>query len=157
MNLFLLTFLSLNKFYILKNDSLKAWNAITLKPLNPNVSLESNTVKRKLFPTDDKLIEMIKSDAFKHLLQTDASTEDGQKYVANYYGVTKQWEQLIAKDTECTNTASTYYQLLRTVKCLSKKDNVWILIYEGLHQHSALMLSLLSSTFNMTTSSNTNR
>jgi hypothetical protein len=116
MNIFLLTFLSLNKLYILKNDSLKAWNMITLKPLNPNVSLECDTMKRKLFPTDDKLIETIKSDAFKQILQTDASTEDGQKYVANYYGVTKQWEQFIAKDTECTNTASTYYQLLRTVK-----------------------------------------
>ncbi len=63
--------------YILKKDSLKAWNTITLKPLNPNVLLESDTVKRKLFLTDDKLIEMIKSDAFKHLLQTDTSTEDG--------------------------------------------------------------------------------
>ncbi len=31
-----------------------------------------------------------------------------------------------------------------------KQDNVWISFYEGLHQHSALMLSLLSSTFNTT-------
>ncbi len=104
-----------------------------LKTIEPQYFAESDTVKRKLFPTDDKLIEMIKSDAFKHLLQMDASTEDGQKYVANYYGVTKQWKQLIAKDTQCANTALTYYQLLRTVKCLSKKDNVWISFYEGLH------------------------
>jgi hypothetical protein len=39
--------------------------------------------------------------------------------------------------------------LLKTVKSESKKDNVWMTFYEGLHQHSALILSLLSSTFNI--------
>ncbi len=41
------------------------------------------------------------------------------------------------------------YYLLKTVKCESKKDDVWMTFYEGLHQHSALILSLLSSTFNI--------
>jgi hypothetical protein len=44
---------------------------------------------------------------------------------------------------------STYYYLLKTNKCESKNDNIWITFYEGLHQHAALILSLLSSTFNI--------
>jgi hypothetical protein len=35
------------------------------------------------------------------------------------------------------------------VKSEREKDNVWMTFYERLHQHSALMLSLLSSTFNI--------
>jgi hypothetical protein len=47
------------------------------------------------------------------------------------------------------DAASAYYYLLKMVKSKSKKDNVWMTFYEGLHQHSTLMLSLLSSTFNI--------
>ncbi len=46
-----------------------------------------------------------------------------------------------------TDAASAYYFLLKTVKCESKKDDVWMTFYEGLHRHSALMVSLLSSSF----------
>jgi hypothetical protein len=48
-----------------------------------------------------------------------------------------------------TDAASAYYFLLKTVKCESKKDDIWMTFSEGLHQHSALMLSPLSSTFNI--------
>lgn len=116
--------------------------------MNPNVGLEADIVKRQLFPTDDKLFELINSKEFKCLLQTDASTKEGQLHVADYYGVTMEWKKLIEKQPECT-VVDTYYLLLKTVKSISKKDNVWISFYEGLHRHAALMLSLLSSTFNM--------
>ena len=116
--------------------------------MNPNVGLEADIVKRQLFPTDDKLFELINSKEFKCLLQMDASTKEGQLHVADYYGVTMEWKKLIEKQPECT-VVDTYYLLLKTVKSISKKDNVWISFYEGLHRHAALMLSLLSSTFNM--------
>jgi hypothetical protein len=54
-----------------------------------------------------------------------------------------------ARKKTITDAASAYYFLLKTVKCESKKDYVWMTFYEGLHQHSASMLSLLSSTFNI--------
>jgi hypothetical protein len=47
------------------------------------------------------------------------------------------------------DAASAYYYLQKTVKCESEKDNIWMTFYEGLHRHSALILSLLSSTFNI--------
>jgi len=132
----------------LKNDTKKKWNTIILKPLNPNVGIEADTVKRQLFPTDNKLVELIRSEMFQGLLETDASTKEGQLHVAEYYGVTNEWKKIIEKQPQCT-VMDTYYLLLKTVKCISKKDNVWISFYEGLHRHAALMLSLLSSTFNM--------
>lgn len=132
-------------------DKKEKWNSILLKPLNPNVGLENDTVKRKLFPTDDKLYELVCSDKFKELLQTDASTEDGQQRVAEYYGVKAVWERSMSsqKSNDDMSPSDTYIQLLKTVKCVSKKDNVWVSFYEGLHRHCALILSLLSTTFNM--------
>ena len=40
-------------------DKKEKWNSIVLKPLNPNVRLEDDTVKRKLFPTDEKFHELV--------------------------------------------------------------------------------------------------
>ena len=119
--------------------------------MNPNVGLEDDTVKRKLFPTDEKFHELVSSDKFKELIQTDASTEEGQQRVAEYYDVKDAWEKSMAsqKNNDDMSPSDTYYQLLKAVKCVSKRDNVWISFYEGLHRHSALILSLLSTTFNM--------
>jgi len=74
----------------LKNDTKKKWNTIILKPLNPNVGIEADTVKRQLFPTDNKLVELIRSEMFQGLLEMDASTKEGQLIVAEYYGVTNE-------------------------------------------------------------------
>ena len=49
------------------------------------------------------------------------------------------------------NLASRYYYLLFLVKVQSKKDNVWISFYEGLHQHASLLITLLLAVFNTTT------
>jgi hypothetical protein len=54
-----------------------------------------------------------------------------------------------AKKKGLSDAASAYYYLLKTVKSESKKDDVWMTSYEGLHQYSAFILSLLSSTFNI--------
>jgi hypothetical protein len=90
--------------------------------------------------------------SLKKLLRIDATTEEGQDYIAQYYDVETDWEALKKLGQEkktITDAASAYYFLLKTVKCESKKDDVWMTFFEGLHQHSALMLSLLSSTFNI--------
>ncbi len=51
------------------------------------------------------------------------------------------------------NLASRYYYLLLLVKVQSKKDNVWISFYEGLHRHASLLITLLSAVFNTTMNS----
>jgi hypothetical protein len=71
------------------------WNTITLIPLNPNASLSSNdTMQRQLFPKDKMLHDINKSDEFKKLLRTDATTEEDQDYIAQYYDIKTDWEAL---------------------------------------------------------------
>jgi hypothetical protein len=138
---------------LLQKKQPKHWNTITLIPLNPNASLSNNdTMPRQLFPKDKTLHDIIKSDEFQKLLGTDATTEDGQYYIAEYYEVAKDWKALKKQGKEkgsIADAASAYYYLLKTVKSESKKDDVWMTFYEGLHWHSALILSLLSSTFHI--------
>jgi hypothetical protein len=109
-------------------------------------------MQRQLFPKDKTLHDIIINDEFKKLLGTDATTEEGQDYIAQYYDVKTDWEALKKLGQEkktIPDAASAYYFLLKSVKCESKKDDVWMTFYEGLHRHSALMISLLSSTFNI--------
>ncbi len=54
-----------------------------------------------------------------------------------------------AKKKCISDSASTYFFLLLTVKYRSDKDNR-ISFYEGLHRHTALLLSHTSSAFNLT-------
>ncbi len=78
---------------LLQLEPPKHWNTITLIPLNPNASLSSNdTMQRQLFPKYETLHDIIKSDKFKKLLRTDATTEEDQDYIAQYYDVKTDWE-----------------------------------------------------------------
>jgi hypothetical protein len=110
-------------------------NIVELTPLNPNVSLgKDDFLQRAMFPVDDKLHTLVHSDEFKQLLLTDASTDDGQAFIATYYGI-DDWaniKQRLILD-KGVNLASRYYYLLFLVKVQSKKDNAWISFYEGLH------------------------
>ncbi len=51
-------------------------------------------MQRQLFPKDKTLHDIIKSDEFKKLLRTDAPTEEGRDYIAQYYDVKTDWEAL---------------------------------------------------------------
>jgi hypothetical protein len=51
-------------------------------------------MQRQLFPKDEMLHDIIKSDEFQKLLGTDATTEEGQDYIAEYYEVAKDWKAL---------------------------------------------------------------
>ena len=94
----------------------------------------------------------MKSDEFKKLLLTDASTNEGQDFIAAYYGI-DNWVQLKEKGEHAgmiKDNADSYFYLLKSVKARSNKDNIWISFYEGLHRHAALMITLLSAVFNPT-------
>jgi hypothetical protein len=91
---------------------------------------------KRTFPIDGTLHDIIKSDEFQKLLGTDATTEEGQDNIAEYYEVAKDWKALKKQDKEkgtIADAASAYCNLLKTVKCESKKDDVWMTFYEGLH------------------------
>jgi hypothetical protein len=66
----------------------KTNNIVELTPLNPNVSLGiDDFLQRVMFPVDNKLHTLVHSNEFKQLLLTDASTDDGQDFLATYYGI----------------------------------------------------------------------
>ena len=91
------------------------------------------------------------SDDFQQLLLTDASTKDGQDFLASYYKI-DDWVQIKEKlhDKEA-DMATRYYYLLFMVKAQSNQDNVWMSFYEGLHRHASLLITLLSAVFDTTT------
>ena len=80
----------------------------------------------------------MRSDEFKKLLATDASTIEGQDFIAGYYGISNwaQLEEKGEKDGLIQDQADSYFYLLKSVKAKSNKDNVWISFYEGLHCHA---------------------
>ncbi len=105
-------------------------------PLNPNASLNNDTMERQLFPKDKTLQNTIKSIEFQSLLGTDATTKEGQEYIANYYKIATNWEENKKQGEEkgmIADAVSAYYCHLKTVKCESKKYNIWMTFYEGLH------------------------
>ena len=80
----------------------------------------------------------MRSDEFKKLLATDASTIEGQDFIAGYYGI-NNWAQLEEKgekDGLIQDQAGSYFYLLKSVKAKDNKDNAWISFYEGLHRHA---------------------
>jgi len=129
-------------------------NTIHLIPLNPNVTLaENDGLQRPLFRNDDILLETVNSKKFQDLLLTDPTTQEGQDLIAEHFDITDTWKKNHQSGTKkglISDSASTYYYLLMTVKYESKNDFIWMSFYEGLHRHAALLLSLTSSAFNLT-------
>jgi hypothetical protein len=93
-----------------------------------------------MFPEkEDDLAAILQSQQFQQLLKTDATTtSEGQQYVAEYFEVEEQWE------TKKTNKHSTIlFELLCLVKQTSTKDYIWISLWEGMHRHATITMSLL--------------
>jgi hypothetical protein len=85
-----------------------------------------------------QLTSHLQTEQFQKLLKTDATTINGQEYVAEYFKVSEQW-----KNGKETNTLPSYFKLLKLVKQHSKEDHIWISFWEGMHRHVAITLSLL--------------
>ncbi len=51
-------------------------------------------MQRQLFPKDKMPHNTIKSIEFYRLLGTDATTKEGQDYIAECYNVATNWEEL---------------------------------------------------------------
>ena len=125
--------------FVISQGTVKKSNIIKLTPLNPYVSLaREDFIQRAFFPKDDALFNIMRSDEFKKLLATDASTIEGQDFIAGYYGINNQaqLEEKGGKDGLIQDQADSYFYLLKSVKAKRNKDNVWISFYEGLHCHA---------------------
>ncbi len=105
-------------------------NVIKLVPLNPNVSLaEKDVIKRSLFRNDDKLLNIVKSEEFQEILLTDPTTLDGEAKIVKYFGIAEKWAMIkdkAKKKGHISDSASSYFFLLLTVKYQSNKDNIWM-------------------------------
>jgi hypothetical protein len=110
-----------------------------MKVLHPKQTELIQTVYRGMFPDEiAKLTTCLQSDQFQQLLKTDATTINGQEYVAEYFKVAEQWKNKIE-----TETLPSYFNLLKLLKQHSKKDHKWISFWERMHRHVAITLSLL--------------
>ncbi len=121
--------------------------------MHPDASLaEKDVLKRPSFRNDDKLLTRVMSEEFQEILRTDPTTEDGEAKVVHYFDIADEWAKVKEKGKKghISDSASTYIYLLMTVKYRSNTDNIWMSFYEGLHGHTALLLSLTSSAFNLT-------
>ena len=132
----------------------KKRNVIKLVPMNPDVSLaEKDVLKRYLFKDDDMLFTKVRSNEFQEILRTDPTTEQGEAKVVEYFQIVDEWAKVKKTGKQkghITDSASNYFFLLMTVKYQSNVDNIWMSFYEGLHRHTALILTLTSSAFNLT-------
>ena len=86
-----------------------------------------------MLPSDDKLKSIVYSDEFQQLLLTDASTKDGQDFLARYYKIDDCVQIKQKLNNKGVSLATRYYYQLFMLNAQSKQDNVWISFYEGLH------------------------
>ena len=122
-------------------------NTMIMTRLNPCASYNDEKEKiTSLTYFDETYIKFIKSDEFRDLLLIDGTTKEGQKAIAEHYGVSDEWKDLINVNVN-NDDLTQYYNLLYLVKTESKNDHVWISFVEGLHRHAAIVLSLLCSKF----------
>jgi hypothetical protein len=110
-----------------------------MKVLQPEQTELDRCVYRGMFL--EKITQMttcLQTEQSQKLFKTDATTIDGQEYVAEYFKVSEQW-----KNKKEANTLPSYFKLLKLVKQHCKEDHTWISFWEGMHRHVAIMLSLL--------------
>ena len=101
--------------------------------LNP-VTDVVDSVKRGLVAVITPLEQLLGSDEFKEILTTDATTEDGENKVAEYFKIENAWERLLEKwqqDNQNISGFKRYCELLFLVKSKSKHDQVWFSFFEG--------------------------
>ena len=92
--------------------------------LNP-VTDVVDSVKRGLVAVITPLEQLLGSDKSKEILTTDATMEDGENKVAEYFKIENAWERLLEKwqqDNQNITGFKRYYELLFLVKSKSKHD-----------------------------------
>jgi hypothetical protein len=109
--------------------------------LNPHSVEEKMGIS--LSPPINKFYDLVQGENFKQFLSINRTTEDGQNTNAQHYNVLDKW----TNSKHEGDHVDTYFKLLLLVKTKSKNDRVWISFIEGLHRHSAILVSLLCMKF----------
>ena len=123
---------------------------VTMICLNP-VKEGEEFVNRGLFPKLKDLHALVRSNDFKEILGTDAITEEGELKVVKYFNIEQKWDCLLEEWEDQKKTVTgfkQYFELLFLVKSESRCDKVWFSLFEGMHQHAAIVAGLLCSKFN---------
>ncbi len=116
--------------------------------MNPQ-QVHNKSVKRNLFPKQEEyFLNLFTKEGFRTFLETNATTNEGMLLVAARYGVKKVWEHWLS-GTDRDDYARDYFMLLKIVQIYSNNDNLWITFVEGLHQHAAIVMCLMCSTFDL--------
>jgi hypothetical protein len=103
--------------------------------LNPVTEVD-DSVKRGLVAVTTHVEQLLGSDDFKEILQTDATTVEGEYKVAEYFEVDNKWQCLLEqweKENQNVTGFKRYYELLFLVKSKSRHDEVWFEFFEGMH------------------------
>ncbi len=91
-----------------------------MKGLHPEQTELDQLFYHGMFPKEiTQLTTCLQTERFQKLLKTDATTNNGQEYVAEYFKVSEQW-----KNKKETNTLPSYFKLLKLVKQHSKEDHI---------------------------------
>ncbi len=109
--------------------------------LNPFSKADTKSIS--FFLPHKEFYRKIQEESFKRFLTSDATTDEGQQAIANFYYVYDEWTTL----SQSSDRIDKYYELLHLVKTKSKKDNIWISFFEGLHRHAATIACLLCTKF----------
>ncbi len=88
-----------------------------MKVLHPERTKLNRLVYRGMFPeVITQLTTRLQSEQFQQLLKTDATTFDGQDFVAEYFKVSEQWKNEIE-----TNTPPSYFSCSNSSNNIAKK------------------------------------
>jgi hypothetical protein len=104
---------------------------------------KADTISISFFPPSKDFYRKIQEESFKRFLTSDATTDKGQQAIANFYDVYDEW----TTSSHSSDRIDKYYELLHLAKTKSKKDNIWISFFEGLHRHAATIACLFSTKF----------
>jgi hypothetical protein len=119
--------------------------------LNP-VTDVVDSVSRGLVAVITPLEQLLGSNEFKEILTTDATTEDRENKVAEYFKIENAWERLLEKwqqDNQNITGFKQYYEFLFFVESKSKHDRVWFSFFKGMHRHAAIVAGLVCFQFNL--------
>ncbi len=81
---------------------------------------KADTISISFFPPRKEFYRKIQEESFKRFLTSDATTDEGQQAIANFYNVYDEWTTL----SHSSDRINKYYKLLHLVKTKSKKDNI---------------------------------
>ncbi len=118
------------------------------------VTAGEHCVKRRLISTNYDLYKELTHQNFKTILLTNATTDEGEDDVANYFKVQTQWIELLfqwKEEGKAVIGFKQYYKLLFFVKSTSQVDHLWFSFFEGMHHHAAIVAGLVCSKFNHST------